>query len=628
LEACKLALRKHDLSERSVISALLFGSRVKGFVGPKSDVDLIFLVRPDCGGPDFQYRRFHRDGLKIDSNVINIDILNDLCREDADWAYRLQHAQPVGEFTYIPELVSHWLQIVDQFIESPEACRFRLIRHIRDCKVLLKAIHHVQAGTTDYLLLEILSLAPLIYLNARGIVPYETGYPWDEALRIVQQDDSQGGRQYKRLTKTVYQSSLFQRFSQHGSFAEELKRMRDSARREVETFCGNIFAHSYGATLSSCLKGNLRLRARIAQLFTEENPEGKELAAEVTRWLGSIKRTPLGSCRPRRTNMRYHTRLRSLQTTEPRMIEYHPTLERLKVILPTGGCRVPTCTFCMLPLLARSKIDVFNFLSSLKRKQSAPVRQLTVYTDGSFFDDRELSQQERAAIATLAKEFKAEELLVESLPRFLNPETVGRVLEILQPECRLRIGIGVQSTNAQIRRHITSTPITQAELITLLGSRHPEDFCLRIFLMANKPLLSAKEDRCDLLASLKLLQQYLRKQDIVTINPLLPTHGTVLEGLWKSGQWRPLTIEEAISIEIGLGATNWNFQLQFGPSQTSTCTDVQLEPNSNRNSVENIGHRRHVNQVDSRSLPWTLLGGSRHRRSFTDRLQSAGPKLI
>jgi hypothetical protein len=146
--------------------------------------------------------------------------------------------------------------------------------------------------------------------------------------------------------------------------------------------------------------------------------------------------------------------------------------------------------------------------------------------------------------------------------------------------------------------------------------------------MANKPLLSAKEDRCDLLASLKLLQQYLRKQDIVTINPLLPTHGTVLEGLWKSGQWRPLTIEEAISIEIGLGATNWNFQLQFGPSQTSTCTDVQLEPNSNRNSVENIGHRRHVNQVDSRSLPWTLLGGSRHRRSFTDRLQSAGPKLI
>jgi len=305
---------------------------------------------------------------------------------------------------------------------------------------------------------------------------------------------------------------------------------------------------------------------------------------------------------------------------EPRLVHYDPKLERLKLIIPTGGCRVPTCTFCMLPLLARPKADVKAIFSSLRETSKSRVRQVAVYTDGSFFDDRELSETERMEIASFARESLAEELLVESLPRFLKPDVVDKVRNTLQPGCTLRIGVGVQSTQTAIRCHITSTPLSHHELMRLLKLRVCGGFSLRIFLMANKPLISPAEDRLDLFQSLGLLQRYLAVDDIVTVNPLLPTHGTFLEVLWKTGYWQPLTRAEATALETDISSRNWGFHLEFGPSLVSTCTDVELEPATDTDSLMIKPGQPLDKETSSRFLPWALLGGTRHRRLWAGEL--------
>src|SRR4029077_16316804 len=106
-----------------------------------------------------------------------------------------------------------------------------------------------------------------------------------------------------------------------------------------------------------------------------------------------------------------------------------------------------------------------------------------------------------------------EELLVESLPRFLNPSDVGDVLDVLGPKCRLRIGIGIQSTDASIRQFITRTPITQAELRAVLEWRKAGSFSWRCYLLAKKPMMSAVEDQKDVHRSLLFLNQWLTNED-------------------------------------------------------------------------------------------------------------------
>ena len=56
---------------------------------------------------------------------------------------------------------------------------------------------------------------------------------------------------------------------------------------------------------------------------------------------------------------------RKSEESGTRYIHYEKETARLKVIMPTGGCRVPTCNFCMLPYLARSKSDVEETMAAI-----------------------------------------------------------------------------------------------------------------------------------------------------------------------------------------------------------------------------------------------------------------------
>jgi radical SAM enzyme (TIGR01210 family) len=621
LKACELALQEHAVNKSDLAAAFLFGSRVKGFAQLRSDIDLIFLLPANARGMDFQYRRLTLAKGRIDSNVIKISILNELCRNDADWAYRLHHARFIPELTSISgDVAACWEEKVDKLIESPMACRFRLIRHLRDCRSLLRAVQRFPNATAVYLLVEAIFLIPVIYLNARALVPYQAGQPWDEALALSDKENHAEARDYKHLVEIISRSFIFQELSRQDKFARELKRVRERCRISIESSCGDVFRSRQGAAVVSALAGNKVAQQRIAEFFPQEIPDVRELAQAASRWLTKARPPQQKLTGARHPTPRKAASRNEGGTPEPRFIHYYPDLERLKVIIPTGGCRVPTCTFCMLPLLARPKTDVMKTLSLLREATQGRVRQLAVYTDGSFFDDRELNELERTEIASFAKESGVEELLVESLPRFLKAEVLNKIYEELQPGCRLRIGVGVQSTEMPIRRHITSTPMSHRELMRLLELRASGMFSLRIFLMANKPLMSAAEDRQDLYRSLRFLQRYLVADDIVTINPLLPTHGTFLEGLWKTGYWRPLTLAGASALQTDLGSKDWGFHLEFGPSVASTCTDVHLEPKASASSTAPKQERPGAVETSACFLPWALLGGARQRRLWANNI--------
>jgi radical SAM enzyme (TIGR01210 family) len=620
--AYESALRAHAIDERHVVAAFAFGSRAKGHFTPASDMDFISFVNESSPYPDFEYRRVFLGSDKIDSNAMKFSALNELCRADVDWAYRLHLASPLPVRAQLPEpLLVEWAGKVDAFIESAIACRLRFVRHVRECRSLLRAVRRFEneAAIASYLATEAVFLLPIVYLNHCRIVPYQHGLPWNEASRAVNLSRSALSAGYKRLTELATTAALFQPIGRNGPFAEALKTLREDCRTLIRKFCGDVFRDGYGAVIGAMLDRNPDAKSELSRLVPDGTKELRELIDAAWNWLNLAREAPAARRRNRLASLSGTRRPRSV-VPGIRHIQYDRETLRLKVIIPTGGCRVPTCTFCMLPSLAHSKASFDDILDALRAARSkGPVRQLTVYTDGSFFDDRELSDHERALVAAMARECGAAELLVESLPRFLNDHVLGRMLDALGTNCRLRVGIGIQSSDPLVRRYVTGTPISQGDIAALLELRLSLSFSLRIYLLANKPMMSATEDRRDLHRTLELIGSWLTEHDIVTVNPLLPTHGTLLEGLWRGGFWQPLRATEARALELDLRSKKWDFHLEMGPSSISTCTDV--EPAAVRPETREADP---TSTAPVPALPWALLGGMRQRNQWLKSLNLIG----
>lgn len=463
-------------------------------------------------------------------------------------------------------------------------------------------------------MVEALFLVPLIQLNLLGLVPFETGDPWSSALAANPAADFHAQGDYGFLLETVTRSDFYVDIALGGSFSDNLKSIRDRCRSAVIRHLGYVFGDGFGKTLAERARVDEPLQSELTEILAGVRPPRNELMEAVATWTGKVLgRVPTVTARAGR---RKPIPRRKSKITGTRLVDYRPETGRLKVILPTGGCRVPTCTFCMLPYLARAKGNIEPIVAAAAAAiDRRPVGQVAIYTDGSFFDGRELGGAERLALAESSRRWGATEFLVESLPRFLTQTALAEVRQTLGPACSLRIGIGLQSTNPSVRRHVTGTPISQTEMLSTLALRASVPFTLRLYLLANKPMMTAREDMLDLQRSLDMLDGWLGPEDVVTINPLLPTHGTLVEWLEAEGHWRPLSPTAVTDLVRSLQATPRHYTVEFGPTTTATCTDSNLDiigDNAFLNLGDRDGEAGTSGMHASLSL-WSLLGDYRSR---------------
>lgn len=135
-------------------------------------------------------------------------------------------------------------------------------------------------------------------------------------------------------------------------------------------------------------------------------------------------------------------------------------LRRLKVILMSKGCSVPTCTMCSFTnennygqrdvaedIMVEQVRDVL--------RKDGPVTDcncVSIYNDGSFFAPHEIEDKSRFSIAELVAEAGVSLLTVESLTQFV---TEARLLPIIDAlgDVEFEVGIGLQSAHPQVREY-------------------------------------------------------------------------------------------------------------------------------------------------------------------------------
>lgn len=621
------AISSHGINAAQVLAAFVFGSHARNDYRPGSDVDLIFLVERNAICQRHIYSRFQHGEVKIDSNVIRVDDIGELL-SDPNWSYRFCTAQAIpGIGSEKLDYANEWIHGVQRMIGSESAMRQRIASLTVDARALTGVQQKLDTGfevLRRYILAESVLLARLMTVEAAGLVPFQSARIEEQVVMGWYRIDPIVQRAYRELLSRC--GIVFEPTDAYR--ADPLLQVLNYARvcrRITEGYFPAALGMGYGALLKmvgtdqKLLGTYLEGRGIEPWVAVDSDPK-----LEISNFLAAVlDRHSTSNRKPTRKEIYLRPKKelvsidRQAESNPIRYCQYDSDRLRLKVIIPTGGCRVPTCTFCMLPLIASEKRDIQATLDEVEKAATGRVDYFAVYTDGSFFDKRELTSDDQVRIFATATKLNATELLVETLPMFLSEERLEACLQDLGA-CKLRIGIGLQSSSDEIRRYSTRTPIGRNDLDRLKMIRLRLPIRLRVYLLAGKPLLSQTEDLADILSSLRYLQELLTPHDVVTINPMIPTEGTFSYQLGCLGLLRYDSTAVMNEVAKELNCLDLPFRVEFGPVEKSTCSTASND------EASQLREQHNGQPVSAANLPWSVLGSIRERFDWASSLMAAG----
>ena len=158
---------------------------------------------------------------------------------------------------------------------------------------------------------------------------------------------------------------------------------------------------------------------------------------------------------------------------------------------------------------------------------------IKIYTSGSFFDNREMSDDTREKLLIMAGGDGQRHVLVESRPEFIKPDTIDRALEHVGS---LEVAIGLESASDEIRKKCVNKGFTFNDFKKAAGILRDKGVLIRTYILLKPPYLTEKEAIQDAVESAKKADDF---SDIISFNPINVQRGTMVERMWRKGLYRP-----------------------------------------------------------------------------------------
>jgi archaeosine synthase beta-subunit len=203
------------------------------------------------------------------------------------------------------------------------------------------------------------------------------------------------------------------------------------------------------------------------------------------------------------------------------------------VILQTTGCwwsGKMGCLMCGYNSASSPSIrpaDIIAQLGAAKQKYAGE-QMVKIYTSGSFLDRREVPLEVReAAFKTFDM---AERILVESRAEFVTPE------ELEAMDKRSAVAIGLESANDEILKRCVRKGFTFADYQKAAEALNSFNIPLRTYLLLKPPFLTERAAVEDVVRSIALTHAC---SESISINPVNVQRDTVVEKLWRRGDYRP-----------------------------------------------------------------------------------------
>jgi archaeosine synthase beta-subunit len=211
------------------------------------------------------------------------------------------------------------------------------------------------------------------------------------------------------------------------------------------------------------------------------------------------------------------------------------------LILRTRGCRWALgggCTFCgyvndsFIRKIEASEL-VEQMRNGLKEYKGEPV--LKIYTSGSFLDPYEVDEGAQRDIAALVPE-TVKKLNIEAQAVDVLAPRVAAIREVIPAHTKLEFGIGLESANRTVARYSVNKEffLEDYERAAAVAAQHGAS--LKCYTMVKPPFLTEQEAIRDCIETARLAGPH---SSTVSFNPTNIQKNTLVEQLWKRGQYRP-----------------------------------------------------------------------------------------
>ena len=253
-------------------------------------------------------------------------------------------------------------------------------------------------------------------------------------------------------------------------------------------------------------------------------------------------------------------------------------VDSLTIILKSNGCSWNGCRMCSYRheryTGAERKDSTEHMLAQLdyvaRNYDYTKCPVIKIYTSGSFFDEAEIPERVREAVA---KQFAEKTLIVESRPEYADTEVISDFCETLNPDDPLYIAIGLETSNDEIRDHSIYKGFSFEDYKQATKQIHKGGAGVKTYLLQKPAFLTEQEALTDMHRSIADIVPYT---DLISLNPCTVQRNTELEFLWKQGSYRPpylwSVLDVLIRAPVHVTCDPLGGGKRRGPSNCSACS--------------------------------------------------------
>ncbi len=203
-------------------------------------------------------------------------------------------------------------------------------------------------------------------------------------------------------------------------------------------------------------------------------------------------------------------------------------------IFRTSGCAWRKCTMCNYASESyHGKINDNVIYSQLEEALSCYDGEeiVKLYTSGSFLDEREIPRSARRKIIESFED--AEKIVIESRPEFITEENLADILDFSDV---VEVAIGLETVSDDVRLRAINKGFTLKDFEKSTAILKEHGFGIRTYILLKPPFLYEKEAIEDAIKSVKYAKEF---SDVVSINPMNVQKNTLVEKMFKDGEYDP-----------------------------------------------------------------------------------------
>lgn len=222
----------------------------------------------------------------------------------------------------------------------------------------------------------------------------------------------------------------------------------------------------------------------------------------------------------------------------------------LTIIIQTTGCRWAHhsgCTMCgyfrdSLP----EGIDETQVMSQIDTalERYAGESIIKIFTSGSFLDSKEISfDTQQKILKEIAKRTDVKKISIESRPEYVTDQ-IEELAQTIKP-IALEVSIGLESANDHVLKKSINKGFLFNDWLKAAKCIDEHNLNLKTYILIKPPFLTEREAIED---CVKSAEKILDLSTIISFNPVNIHSYTVVEWLWKRGEYQPPWLWSVLSI--------------------------------------------------------------------------------